>query len=127
MIKPDEAVHDFGAGSCQLRQLVNHYHPWDITDRYGATLLNLNDDLPEWERGDVAVLSGVIEYLDNAPKVLAWVASWADSLILTYAVGGARSNYWLNCYTMEELVELVPMRMVECRFWRDQAVIRFEC
>jgi hypothetical protein len=93
-IAPGSSVLDLGAGTEPLRRMIQ-------TDRYqaadrvtwrlrpdGSAPLWWDPDLGIWpsfgERFDVAVLSGVAEYLADVDGVLARLRAVADRLVLTY-------------------------------------------
>jgi hypothetical protein len=97
-IAPGSSVLDLGAGTAPLRELVE-------TDRYvpadraswrvhgdGLRTTWWDPDVGVWpdfgERFDVAVLSGVAEYLEDLDDVLARLPALSDRLIITYSTRG---------------------------------------
>jgi hypothetical protein len=118
-------VIEFGAGRCQLRRWLPQdctYRPSDIVDRgSGSWLCDLNRrPLPQLERSagvQVAVFSGVLEYLVDLPGVLAWLGPHVDRVVASYNCAPAsagRANRlqmlaerlsagWVNGFTDAEL------------------------
>jgi hypothetical protein len=123
---PDGAhVIEFGAGRCRLRDWLPPnctYLPSDIVDRgSGSWLCDLNRrPLPPLERRavtQVAVFSGVLEYVVDVRGVLRWLAPHVDRIAVSYNVapeaGGSASRLqtaaarlsagWVNSFTDAEL------------------------
>jgi hypothetical protein len=119
-------VIEFGAGRRQLERWLPadcSYTPSDIVDRGpGTVLCDLNRrPLPTLARGaplQIAVFSGVIEYVVDLPSVLAWLAPQTDWIIASYncatqsrtaakrlRVTASRiSSGWVNDFTEAEIV-----------------------
>jgi hypothetical protein len=125
LIPSGSHVVEFGAGRCQLRHWLPGdctYLPSDIVDRgSGAWQCDLNRRrLPQLERRapiQVAVFSGVLEYVVDVRGVLAWLAPHVDRIVVSYnpatqatgpgnrlQMAAARlSAGWVNSFTDAEL------------------------
>lgn len=98
-IAPGSSVLDLGAGTEPLRRLVETDH-YEAVDRV-TWRLRPDGTAPGWwdpeldvwpsfgRRFDVAVLSGVAEYLSDLDGVIARLPALADRLVLTYCSAGA--------------------------------------
>jgi hypothetical protein len=126
LVPPGSHVIEFGAGRRQLQRWLPgdcSYTPSDIVDRGSGTLLcDLNRrPLPTLGRKapqQIAVFSGVIEYVVDLPSVLAWLAPQVDQIITSYncappsdtaakrlRVTAARlSAGWVNDFTQAEII-----------------------
>jgi hypothetical protein len=126
LVPPGSHVIEFGAGRRQLQRWLPgdcFYVPSDIVDRGAGTLLcDLNRrPLPTLGRQaplQIAVFSGVIEYVVDLPGVLAWLAPQVDRVIASYncapssrtaarrlRVTAARlSAGWVNDFTQIEII-----------------------
>jgi hypothetical protein len=112
-IEPGSAVLDLGSGAQTLRELLPpdcHYQPCDLVDAPDVLRCDFNQDLwPVLPREyDVAVVSGVIEYLHDPVRFLERVPTLADRVILThvYRNEGAprpRGPSWATHMTRSEL------------------------
>jgi hypothetical protein len=120
----ESRVIEFGAG---LRQLQSYLDPSctyvasDLSSRGQDTLiLDLEKrPLPELPRDlfDVAVFSGVLEYVSDVPGVVSWVCQYVTTCILSYECEPRPDNVygrliqtwnraalgWVNAYTEEDL------------------------
>lgn len=89
-VAPEESVFEFGAGRCHLREMLPEtcrYTPSDIVEREPGTFVcDLNKQpLPAFPRHDVAVCSGVLEYVHDLDAVAQALAGSFDRLIVSYA------------------------------------------
>ncbi|HYV98856.1 MAG TPA: methyltransferase domain-containing protein [Gemmatimonadaceae bacterium] len=126
LIPPASTVVEFGAGPATLAQFLPAgctYIATDVVERMpGMRRIDLNarplpalDDL----HAGVAVLAGVLEYLHDAPGVIAWLAREFPRCVVSY-VPATRSHGllprlrqlrhrigmgWLNNYTEEQLID----------------------
>lgn len=90
MIAPGASVLEFGAGKERLREVLPagcDYQPCDIVARSEHTLVcDLNQSFPPLDRiWDVIVLSGVIEYIHDVPRLLTSVRANCRGCVLSYA------------------------------------------
>ena len=89
-VRPGESVFELGAGRCHLRDMLPascSYTPSDIVERLPGTFVcDLNQKpLPVFPKHDVAVASGVLEYVHELPEVVTSLAASFDRLIVSYA------------------------------------------
>ncbi len=127
LIRPGQSVLDVGSGAQSLRGYLppgGGYTPCDRVRISADTLvcdLNRPARLPDVVGFDVAVCSGVCEYLWYPREVLGWVSRVADAAIVTYcpAKGGLRDRFerlaqgWL-CHLSESEFQAILMY-----WWRD--------
>lgn len=90
-VPPGLSVIEFGAGLRELEKLLPaacRYTPSDLVDRGPGTIVcNLNiRPLPSFPKHDIAVLSGVLEYLHNPGDVLKHLHGSAPLLLMSYSV-----------------------------------------
>jgi hypothetical protein len=126
LIPPGSHVIEFGAGRRQLERWLPagcSYTPSDIVDRGPGTLLcDLNRrPLPTLDRQapfQIAVFSGVLEYVVDLPSVLTWLAPQFDSVIASYncaspvssamkrlrLMAARLSSGWVNHFTEAEII-----------------------
>ena len=89
-IRPGSSVLEFGAGRMVLKQSLPEGcrdTPSDIVDRGPRTIVcDLNArTLPDFPHHDVAVFSGVLEYVHDVPRVVALLARTVDTVVASYA------------------------------------------
>ena len=117
LIQPESRVVEFGAGSARLRELLPigcTYLGTDIVKRTpDMVLCDLNaSQLPQLGRFDVAVFSGVLEYVRDVPRVVDYLYGFVDAVIASYAVNVSSSNLsrmgrgWVNNYSRDEFIEV---------------------
>jgi len=126
LVSPGSSVIEFGAGRRLLEQYLDPsctYVPSDLVSRGpGTIVLDLNRrPLPDLgRRFDVAVLAGVLEYIQRLPSFAAWLASISDTIIASYTPAKSRPRSlrrlreqyaragagWVNSYSEEELLEV---------------------
>ena len=126
LIPPGSRVIEFGAGRRQLEHWLPagcSYTPSDIVERGSDTLLcDLNRrPLPTLGRQalpQIAVFSGVIEYVVDLPSVLTWLAPQIDWVIASYncaplvdsalkrlrVIAARLSSGWVNAFTEAEII-----------------------
>jgi hypothetical protein len=139
-IAPGAKVIEFGAGRQALAKLLPpgcQYRPSDLVDRGNGTLvLDLNaKTLPHVEPYDCAVLGGVLEYIHDVPRLLAWLNTIAPQVVLSYApldlIGSLitrREKGWINDYTIAGLVEAMGRagyKETARATWHQQVVLAF--
>lgn len=135
---PDEsAVIEFGAARLVLPQYLGPrctYQPVDIVSRSADTLvLDLNGPLPALgQRYDVAVFSGVLEYVLDIDKVFGWLPDVASRVVFSYAVTDflsdpvtRRRNGWVNSRSDAEVRRMIHRSGLEClstHRWHEQII-----
>jgi len=149
LVPNNSRVIEFGAGRRILERYLDpscSYVPFDIIDRGPGTIVcDLNQrPLPDLGANnyDVAVLSGVLEYVRDVPSVLDWLTKYVTVCVLTYApakvtgyspgallerVGRLRHG-WMNSYREEELRSLFRERgfeLVDEEDWEEQRLFVF--
>ena len=149
LVPSNSRVIEFGAGKRTLERYLDpscSYVPSDIIDRGPGTIVfDLNQrPLPDLgpDAYDVAVFSGVLEYVRDVPAVLDWLTKYVTVCVLTYAPAKARGHSprglletigrlrhgWMNNYREEELRSLFYERdfeLVQGKDWEDQRLFVF--
>lgn len=116
-ILPNSNVIEFGAGRMVLKDYLPEkcsYTPSDIVDRGNGTIIcDLNKiDLPLFDYYDYCIFSGVLEYINNVPKLIKHLSTSIDTFIISYAIvkeGNIISrgtNGWVNNYNNEEIIKI---------------------
>jgi hypothetical protein len=139
LVRPGESVIEFGAGRRLLEQTLPagcRYIPSDLVDRGGGTLVcDLNaSDLPDFPRVDLAFFSGVIEYVNDVPRLLRHLSASVSGVVVSYGVlelnpKNRRRNGWVNDYSESELVGIfrqIGFERVAREQWRTQLCFRFD-
>ncbi len=146
LIPNGSRVLEFGAGRRQLERYLDAsctYSPSDLLDRGPGTIVcDLNvRPLPDF-RGlnlDVAVFSGVLEYLTQLGSVAHWLAEQASQCVVSYACAKSKAgtrardnealartrNGWVNTYGEDELMEIFESAGFVCRrrdSWESQRI-----
>lgn len=131
-IAPGEVVIDVGAGGRSLRSLIDPsclYIPVDCVP--GSPVFydfNEYDPVPRLS-GNVAVLSGFLEYTNNPRSALITVARWAPRVLLSYApsigddIPARKRSGWVNHFSAERLERCVASISSSHRLigaWEDQ-------
>ena len=126
LIPARSRVIEFGAGNRLLERHLpqgSTYVPSDLVDRgEGTVVLDLNRrPLPELGREfDVAVLAGVLEYVQSVPSLLSWLSAQVPMAIVSYSCRRSRTHSprrlieglrragagWVNSYSEVELVRI---------------------
>jgi hypothetical protein len=140
LIPQGASVLEFGAGRMTLRAHLPDgckYTPSDLIDRGSGTIVcDLNArELPAFPAHDVAVFSGVLEYINDIDYLLNSIAQSVRVIIASYAVHEQvpgklerRSHGWVNDYTSGEFEALFlrsGFRRDRVESWRGQAIYRF--
>jgi hypothetical protein len=141
LIEPGASVLEFGAGRRRLQAFLPEnctYTPSDIVDRGGGTIVcDLNSDrLPRLPQHDVAVFSGVLEYVNDVPQLIAQLSPYCKVIIASYAAANARNRSrmkrraagWVNDFSSSEIIEIFRVCGFDCDFrdtWRSQELYRF--
>ena len=134
---PDHAkVIEFGAGNMFLKEFLNAtiaYTPSDIVQRFDETLVCDLNEMPfpfDVSPYDVAVFSGVLEYVYEVEKVFEQLQGKTDQINLSYCCADIvkRSrvkNGWLSDYTYAELTAIFEQFGYEVAHeeqWNDQSL-----
>jgi hypothetical protein len=113
------------------------YTPSDIVDRGEGTIVSdLNaQHLPDFPPHDVAVLSGVIEYVNNVPRLIAQLAGTVRVILVSYVLRESlpnrverRAHGWVNDFSADEFEKLFMHYgyTVEARsVWQSQTIYKF--
>jgi hypothetical protein len=149
LVPRNSRVIEFGAGNRVLEQYLDPsctYVPSDIVERGPGTIVCDLNNRPFPSLGenlyDVALFSGVLEYVRDLPTLLDWLGDCVTTLVLTYAPVGAGGHSpramferaarlrhgWLNHYRDEELRSLLLERgfeLVQDGVWEDQRLYVF--
>jgi len=138
LIGGGERVIEFGAGRMTLKDHLPAgcgYTPCDLVDRGEGTIVcDLNGDtLPRFGRYDVAVFSGVLEYVHDLPRLIGHLSDQVDRIIASYAVldenaENRRTRGWVNDYTSAELVQLFAeagFDKAASQRWQSQVIYVF--
>lgn len=146
MVPPGSHVLEFGAGR---RTLERHlpagcsYTPCDLVDRGPNTVVcDLNSPTyPVFPAHDVAMFSGVLEYIQDIPRLVAHLSSHSPIIIASYAGWldnglseklDRRSMGWVNDLTSEEFLRIFTDAGYECveskcwDHWDAHRLFRFE-
>lgn len=136
-ISSNDRVAEFGAGLQALRAVLPEgcqYQPFDIVARTpDVRVCDLNNDLPSIAgEYDVAVFSGVLEYLSDLDAVFSWLTRSVDRIVFSYAVSDVLSsplersrNGWVNNISCAELIKLTQAKGFSCRLettWRHHFI-----
>jgi len=133
-VRPGQSVLEFGAGRRVLERHLppgTSYTPSDLVDRGPGTIVcDLNAaQLPPFPPHDVCVFSGVLEYVNDLPRLLAHLHGVCGAIVASYApraeTGAAqilerRRQGWVNDYTVEELVAVFAASGFRCSLSRAQ-------
>jgi len=150
LIPAQSRVLEFGAGRrCLERYLpagCSHV-PSDLVDRGPDTIIcDLNRrPLPDlaYVHANVAFFAGVLEYLNNLPEVIAWIAGWGSFCVASYDCAKTRRGTpgrafeklrragrfgYLSTYSEAELVGVFASQgfnVQACDTWQDQRLFLF--
>jgi hypothetical protein len=149
LVPNNSRVIEFGAGKRILERYLDPsctYVPSDVVDRGPGTIVcDLNQrPLPDLGSDvyDVAVLSGVLEYVRDVPSMLDWLTKYIAVCVLTYAPAKANGysprallerigrlrHGWMNNYREEELRSLFreqSFELVQEDDWEEQRLFVF--
>jgi hypothetical protein len=145
-IQPGTSVIEFGAGRMVLKNFLPPsctYSPSDLVDRGAGTFVcNLNAKmLPPFSNYQVAVLGGVLEYVNDVPRLASHLSNFMSEIIASYAVvdldrnmepNNRRSNRraagWVNDYSAEDIIRIFDHAGYLCvhsELWRSQKIFCF--
>lgn len=138
-VTPGERVLEFGAGMLALAKYLpegSEHIATDIVSRGPGTLVcDLNDrSLPKLPAADVALFSGVLEYVYDLPRALGQIADLVPAIICSYATVDENptdrlGHGWVNDYTEVELVSLIESLgygVTTRQQWKRQILFRFD-
>jgi hypothetical protein len=121
-IAPGARVLEFGAGAQAIRTSLPQgctYVPSDLVERTPDTLVcDLNSGYPDLAQlsspPDVAVFSGVLEYIHNLPALFDWLHSNFERVIFSYAtlehtpsLIARRENGWVNDLIQDQVDAII--------------------
>lgn len=138
MVTPGSTVLEFGAGRRVLEQMLDRparYTPSDLVDRGPGTIVcDLNArPLPHFGAHDVAVFSGVLEYVNDVPSLIQHLRGSVKTIVASYAVlernrDERRAGGWVNDYTSAQFVAVFDEQGFDCvesSSWQSQELYRF--
>lgn len=138
LIPPGSSVLEFGAGRLVLKACLPvgcSYTPSDLVDRGEGTIIcDLNgDSLPPFSDYDVAVFSGVLEYVHDVPRLIEHLSDRVRMIIASYAVKETnerrrRAQGWVNDFSSAQLVQVFETAGFHPEHeerWRSQSIYRF--
>ena len=138
LIPAGSSVLEFGAGRMVLKRCLPKgcsYTPSDLVDRGAGTLVcDLNAKLlPHFARHDIAVFSGVLEYVNDVPRLLSHLSKSVDVIIASYGstdfvpeTPRRRFYGWVNDYSSNEFLNLFAEAGFSCRelmTWREAQIV----
>jgi len=140
LISPNSKVIEFGAGR---KVLKNHlpencsYTPSDIVDRGIETVVcDLNQKkLPIFKDYDYAVFSGVLEYVNDVPRLIRHLSNNIDTFIISYAilkndlVLKRGIHGWVNNFKEKELITIfnnTGYKLLDNYNWLNQKIYIFK-
>lgn len=141
LIPAGSSVIEFGAGRMVLKHSLRRgcsYTPSDLVDRGEGTLVcDLNAaSLPHFPTHDIAVFSGVLEYVNDVPRLVSHLSKSVDIIIASYGstdfvpkIPQRRFYGWVNDHSSNEFLSLFSEAGFHCEdvvTWREaQIVARF--
>ena len=140
LVPPGSSVLEFGAGRMTLTGLLPascSYTPSDIVDRGRGTIVcDLNaPTLPFFPPHQVAVFSGVLEYVQDVPRLIAHLSRNIQVFVVSYAILEnhknrliRRTSGWVNDYdsnSLEDIFRQNGFHTDHTEIWRSQKIFRF--
>ena len=138
LVKPGASVIEFGAGRLVLKAFLPEgcaYTPTDLVDRGPGTIVcDLNGaKLERFQGFDIAVFSGVLEYVNDVPRLVHHLSGSVRTILASYAVldrnrVGRRRKGWMNDYSATQLVAIFESADFRCDHseeWQSQMIYRF--
>jgi hypothetical protein len=145
LIPANSKVLEFGCGRMNLVKYLPSgcvYIPSDIISRGSSTFVcNLNArNLPNLPVADVVVFSGVLEYVNNVPRLIANLKKKCPSIqciVASYAVTENKSVFdtlrrrgigWVNSYSEEDIIKYFgnnDFNLIQKTYWNEQVVFKF--
>lgn len=138
LVPPGSSVIEFGAGRRILEGALPpgcRYTPSDLVDRGGGTIVcDLNAArLPDFDHHDVAVFSGVLEYVFDVSRLVSHLATRVNIVVASYATldrnrAGRRRHGWVNDFTEAEFMSVFESAGFVCDLreaWKTQTIFYF--
>lgn len=140
-IKSGDRVIDFGAGKMVLKKFLPPgcaYLPTDIVPREdGMVVADLNKlPLPNLGLHDIAVFSGVLEYIHDVRAVVEAIRPIISRVAVSYSILEnkpqilrRRANGFANDYTEAQFKELflgAGFDLISRGLWREQVLFHFK-
>lgn len=137
LIDGGKSIIEFGAGRRILESFLPAnclYTPSDIVDRGGNTIVcNLNCDvLPFFHNYDVAVFSGVLEYINDVPRLIQHLSNSVDTILTSYATTDNNKNReingWVNSFSSDQFIKIFTdngFKCVHIEKWKKQTIYKF--
>lgn len=138
LIEPGASVIEFGAGRLVLKAELHEscaYTPSDLVDRgVGTIICDLNSEtLPQFQSYDIAVFSGVLEYVNDVPRLISHLANYVNVILASYAIteknrNNRRSGGWVNDYSLKQFVDVFAESGFDCvhtEEWHSQVIFKF--
>lgn len=139
LIDAESTVIEFGAGRQVLRSYLPDgcvYTPSDLVDRGNGTVIcDLNSDpLPDFDKYDFAVFGGVLEYVNDVPRLILHLSNFVDSILASYAVvelndPDRKAQGWVNKYSSFGLIKVFRDAGFQCHHierWWSHLIHRFD-
>ena len=114
---PHLELHDYGCGvERPLSERIGSrkYHGVDRAGSGADLEVDLNGTLsaisiPGERSSRIATVIGLLEYLDDVPRFVAWLATHYDTVLLTYVCNdhAPRRPEWKNAYTREAFLAIL--------------------
>jgi hypothetical protein len=132
------SVIEFGAGNMILKEAFNFkkYTPTDIVKRNElTTICDLNKEIYiDFNEYDVAVFSGVLEYVYDIDKVFQVLSTTINQIVMSYCCSdlvllSRDKNGWLSDYTKNELEEIFSKyeyEIIDYLEWRNQSLFNLK-
>ena len=140
LVEPGKSIIEFGAGRLVLKEFIPgncSYTPSDLVDRgYGTIVCDLNSTtLPDLQKFDIAVFSGVLEYIYDVPRLILYLSSYVDVIIASYAVTDTNESDrhmlgWVNDYSSATFAKLFAnagfqWEREQTKKWEQQLIYKF--
>lgn len=140
-VLPGWSVIEFGAGRMVLKDslpLGCSYTPSDIVDRGEGTIVcDLNHSvLPDFLPYDVAIFSGVLEYVNDVPRLIFHLSNRSNVIVASYAVTDYNNNLinrrasgWVNDLSSNEFIKIFRTAgyfLKKKERWHNQELYFFE-
>ena len=139
-ILPNTKVIEYGAGRKVIKKYLPKnciYTPSDIVDRGDGTIIcDLNQKtLPKFDNYNYAIFSGVLEYVNNVPRLIQHLTNNIDIFIISYEVlkdditlkRGIQG--WVNSYKERELLNIFEnngYKLTDKSSWLNQGIYVFK-
>ena len=113
----DTSILDLGAGEMYLRELIPDtvlYYPIDYKHRDSSTIVcDFNKRQFPAHHADVAFISGVLEYVEDADWFFSMLENQVKKILLTYVFCNSAKDLpyrqgkaWVNHYRIDEIIHL---------------------